>query len=72
MSYSNIGQTFSNLASGIINALGSLINAIVSFISQNADVFGVVLGVGIMISAILGLTGRIPFLNNLLGSLGFS
>jgi uncharacterized membrane-anchored protein len=72
MSYANIGQTFSNLASNIITALGSLINAIVSFISQNADVFGVVLGVGIMISAILGLTGKIPFLSTLLGNLGFA
>jgi uncharacterized membrane-anchored protein len=71
MSYANIGQTFSNLASNIITALGSLINSIVGFISQNADVFGVVLGVGIMISAILGLTGKIPFLSNLLGNLGF-
>ncbi len=72
MSYANIGQTFSNLASGIITALGSLINSIVSFISQNADVFGVVLGVGVMISAILGLTGKIPFLSTLLGNLGFT
>jgi uncharacterized membrane-anchored protein len=72
MSYANIGQTFSTLASNIITAIGSLINGIVSFISQNADVFGVVLGVGVLISAILGLTGKIPFLSNLLGALGFS
>jgi uncharacterized membrane-anchored protein len=72
MSYANIGQTFANLANNIISAIGSLINGIVSFISQNADVFGTILGVGVLISAILGLTGRIPFLSNLLGSLGFT
>lgn len=49
----------------LLNMLSSLINSVVSFISQNADVFAVVVGVG----AILGLAERIPFFSQLISLL---
>jgi len=70
MSYANLGATFSSIANSVISAFANIISGIVNFISENAEVFGIIAGAGLVISLLAGFTGKIPFVGNILGSIG--
>ena len=70
MSVTNLGATFTSIVNSAISAFANIISGVVSFISENADLFGVIAGAGLVIALLTGFTGRLPFIGNLLSSLG--
>lgn len=70
MSSSNLSSTFTSIVNSAITAFANVISGIVNFISQNADLFGIIAGAGLVIGLLATFAGRIPFLGNLLSSLG--
>lgn len=70
MSYSNIVNSITSGLNAFLTAVANIFGAVANFISQNADVFGAVLGIGIVLSAILGLLGKLPFVSNVFSMFG--
>ena len=70
MSYQNIGQAFGSIVNQVLTAFTSILQSVANFIEQNADIFGVIAGATVILGLIAGFTGKIPFIGNILSSLG--
>lgn len=70
MSYASIGSALQSVATSIVNIIVQFVSGIANFISQNIDFFVLAVGLGAIVTVLLGVTGRLPFIGNLINTLG--
>ncbi len=70
MSYANLASALTSVATSIVNIIVGFITGIANFISQNIDLFVAAVGIGAVVTVILGVTGKLPFIGNILSTLG--
>ena len=70
MSASSLSTTFTSIVNNAITAFGNVIGGVVNFIAENADLFGVIAGAGLVIALLVRFGNSIPFLGGLLSNLG--